>query len=114
MMDEFGFQNEVRRLSEMDAAARNILGLGATATTEEIMQAYRRLAREHHPDRNLGDEDAHRRFVAINCAREFLLKGTASETLLQNGNDDETGTHRGKYNLDNAWGIFAWWKEQFF
>ena len=113
-MDEFEFQQDVRRLSEMDKAARGVLGIGDTATTEEIVRAYRRLAREHHPDQNPGDEDAHNRFVAVNCAREFLLKGTPNETLLQTVGDDETKPHNAKYDLDNAWGVFLWWRERYF
>ncbi|HEV3365094.1 MAG TPA: DnaJ domain-containing protein, partial [Acidimicrobiia bacterium] len=30
----------------------DILGVPDTATADDIIRAYRRLAREHHPDRN--------------------------------------------------------------
>lgn len=48
-----------------------ILGVPKTATTEEIKKAYRRLARQHHPDLNKG-EGAERRFKEVNEAHEVL------------------------------------------
>ena len=49
-----------------------ILGVGRTADEKEIRQAYRRLARQHHPDVNPGDEGAAERFKSINAAYEVL------------------------------------------
>src|SRR6266540_3038813 len=47
------------------------LGVAKNATTEDIKKAYRRLARQHHPDLNKG-ADAERRFKEINEANEVL------------------------------------------
>lgn len=49
-----------------------VLGLGPTATSEEIDAAYRRLAKELHPDRNPDLPDASDRFAAVVRAREVL------------------------------------------
>jgi len=43
-----------------------------TATEKEIKQAYRKLARKHHPDVNPGDKAAESRFKEINEAYEVL------------------------------------------
>ena len=48
------------------------LGVAKTASDKEIKQAYRKLARKHHPDVNLGDKGAETRFKEINEAHDVL------------------------------------------
>ena len=49
-----------------------ILGVNKNATEKEIKQAYRRLARKHHPDLNSGDKSAEAKFKEINEAHQVL------------------------------------------
>jgi DnaJ-class molecular chaperone len=49
-----------------------VLGLGRGASSKEIKQAYRKLARKYHPDVNAGDKGAEERFKEINSAYEVL------------------------------------------
>ena len=49
-----------------------ILGLSREAGEKDIKRAFRRLAREHHPDVNPGDPQAEERFKEINEAYEVL------------------------------------------
>ncbi|MFQ6131314.1 MAG: molecular chaperone DnaJ [Armatimonadota bacterium] len=49
-----------------------ILGVGRSASEKEIKQAYRKLARKHHPDVNPGDAQAEERFKEISEAYEVL------------------------------------------
>ena len=49
-----------------------VLGVPPTATAAQIKAAFRRLARETHPDANPGDPEAERRFKRIGRAWEVL------------------------------------------
>src|SRR3981081_3436623 len=49
-----------------------ILGVGKNASEAEIKKAYRKLAREHHPDRNQGNKRAEERFKEISQAHDVL------------------------------------------
>src|SRR5690606_30130394 len=42
------------------------------ASAEEVKQAFRRLAKQHHPDQNPDDPDAHTRFSELNTAYQIL------------------------------------------
>src|SRR2546421_3592432 len=48
------------------------LGVAKTASEKEIKQAYRKLARKHHPDVNPGDKSAESRFKDLTEAYEVL------------------------------------------
>src|SRR5215216_3052708 len=48
------------------------LGVTKSSTEKEIKQAYRKLARKHHPDVNPGDKGAEAKFKEINEAYEVL------------------------------------------
>ncbi len=50
----------------------DILGVDRNASQEEITKAYRRLARQHHPDVNPGDDQAEQRFKEISQAYQTL------------------------------------------
>jgi len=49
-----------------------VLGVPRDATPDEIKRAYRKAAREHHPDANQGDPEAEARFKEVGVAYEVL------------------------------------------
>ena len=49
-----------------------VLGVSRSADEKEIRRAFRKLARQHHPDLNPGDKEAERKFKEINEANEVL------------------------------------------
>ena len=54
------------------ATLYEILGVEPTATPDEVLKAYRRLAMQYHPDRNPGDDDAARAYREVTEAYEVL------------------------------------------
>jgi len=49
-----------------------VLGVSRTASQADIKKAFRKLARQHHPDTKPGDTAAERRFKEVNEANEVL------------------------------------------
>ncbi len=54
---------------------RKVLVLGDTATLEEVKQAYRRMAFQHHPDKGAeNDEQDEEMMKKLNWAYELLIE----------------------------------------
>src|SRR5256714_14197883 len=49
-----------------------VLGVARTASEDEIKKAYRKLARQFHPDRNPGDKQAESKFKEVQEAYDIL------------------------------------------
>jgi molecular chaperone DnaJ len=49
-----------------------VLGVDAQASEKEITRAYRKLAKQYHPDANSGDAEAEERFKEVSAAQEVL------------------------------------------
>jgi len=64
-----------------------ILGIDKSATTKDIKNAYRKLARKFHPDLNPNDKDAKKNFQQINEANEVLSDPEKRKKYDQYGKD---------------------------
>ncbi len=52
--------------------AYSILGLQQGASPEEVKKSYRKLAHQHHPDKNPGNPEAEEKFKSITAAYELI------------------------------------------
>ncbi|MBI3752361.1 MAG: J domain-containing protein [Chloroflexi bacterium] len=71
------------------------LGVPKTASQADIKKAYRKLAREWHPDRKPGDKDAERRFKELNEANAVLSDAGKREKYDRFGHDWEAYARAG-------------------
>jgi curved DNA-binding protein len=72
-----------------------VLGIPRTATDKEIKKAFRKLAREHHPDVKGGDATAERRFKEVNEANAVLSDPDKRALYDRLGNDWEAYARAG-------------------
>ena len=72
------------------------LGLGRTATADDIRRAYRQLAKELHPDVRPGDKQAEERFKRATAAFN-LLSDQATRSRFDRGEIDADGNERMAY-----------------
>ncbi len=68
-----------------------VLGVGRNATDDEIKKAYRKKAKECHPDLHPNDEEAVKRFAELNEANEVLSDPQKRARYDQFGFEDPTG-----------------------
>ncbi len=67
-----------------------VLGVKTTATPEEIKNAYRKLAKKHHPDLNPGNKPNEDRFKEITSAYD-LIGSAENKAKFDSGEIDESG-----------------------
>jgi curved DNA-binding protein len=83
----------------------SVLGVSRSASDKEIRQAYRRLAREHHPDMNPENRAAESRFREISEAYEVL---SDKQKRAQYDRFGDVGNGRAGGPHGNGFGDFQW------
>ncbi len=86
-----------------------ILGVGREATADELKSAYRRLARQHHPDANQGDPEAAERFKELSEAYSVLSDPQKRAHYDHYGNAGGNGAGGGAdmgFNFEDIFDVF--------
>jgi len=80
-----------------------VLGVSRDATDEEIKKAYRKLAKQYHPDVNPGNKQAEEKMKEVNAAYDAIKNGTADNW--QTGGAGQAGY--GGYSGYSGYGGFG-------
>src|SRR3954469_13909243 len=86
-----------------------ILGIAKSASAEEIKKSYRKVAMQHHPDRNPGDKAAEEKFKEAAEAYEVLSDADKRAQYDRFGHAGVSGNGRGAghQNMDDIFSQFG-------
>jgi DnaJ-class molecular chaperone len=91
-----------------DQTPYEVLGVNPTASADEIRKAYRKLAKQLHPDLNPGKPEAEARFKTVTGAYD-LLSDADKRARYDRGEIDESGAERPRYSYrPHAEGAQGW------
>ncbi len=84
-----------------------VLGVGKDASDDEIKKAYRKLAMQHHPDRNPGNKEAETKFKEAAEAYEVLSDAQKRQRYNQMGHAGVDGMGHAGQGFSSMEDIFA-------
>ena len=91
-----------------------VLGVGKTATDDEIKKAYRKIAIKYHPDRNPGNKKAEEKFKEAAEAYDVLHDAQKRQQYDQFGFDGPAGGgfggfggNAGGFSMDDIFSMFG-------
>ena len=86
----------------------DILGVKKNADADEIKKAYRKLARQYHPDANQGDKEAEERFKQVQNAYDALSDPEKRKAYDRFGSTNGRGPAAGPGGVNVDFGDFDW------
>ena len=102
--DDLAFMERISLNLETRRMACKVLHVDEMADKKQLKKAYRRVAMKLHPDKNLNDPDANKKFTLVKCAYELLAEDKPCPELLKEVNSWPGIPDDNKYRLDNPWG----------
>ena len=90
-----------------------VLGVGKSATKEELKKAYRKLAMQYHPDRNPDDKDAEEKFKEAAEAYEILNDDNKRARYDRFGHEGVRGSGFGSQGFSDINDIFSHFSDIF-
>lgn len=85
----------------------DVLGINKSSSDAEIKKAYRKLAKQYHPDANPGNSEAESKFKEASEAYEVLSDGQKRQTYDQFGHSAFDGSAGGGYSDMDMGDIFS-------
>jgi DnaJ-related protein SCJ1 len=83
----------------------DILGVSRDSDVSVIKRAFRKLAREHHPDKNPGDKTAEKLYVELNNAHDVLSDKEKRQQYDMYGEEGLKNGNGGGSGEDSGWGF---------
>ncbi|KAF8199639.1 hypothetical protein BJ912DRAFT_949789 [Pholiota molesta] len=83
-----------------------LLGVSFDASEDEIKKAYKKKAKEHHPDKNINDPEAGQKFQEMAAAYEILSDPHKRESYDTHGLDGMAGGHGDPMDAANLFAQF--------
>ena len=84
-----------------------VLGVGKTASADDIKRAYRRMAMKYHPDKNPDDKEAEAKFKECAEAYEVLSNANKRQSYDQFGHEGLRGSGMHDFSRMNVEDIFS-------
>jgi len=72
--DDTEFMERISLDLETRCMACKVLDVNEMADRKQLKKAYRRVAMKFHPDKNLQDPEANKKFTLVKCAYELLAE----------------------------------------
>jgi len=111
MYEEQYFRDQLKTYQEQEKRAREVLGLDSDCSHSEIIKAFRKLAKLHHPDKNPDSRNFDEKF-RLELNAYLFLTGKTNTLETTSVEAKRADMKLGEY-ADNEWGHYCWYVDNF-